>query len=88
MAEHDAADQEHLGQVAQGELVAKPPEHHERDDVARILGPVQQAAAALVELLAARRGSGNVDSPGPCARAAPSSPSIRTRCTAFPSAQP
>src|SRR5271166_4812466 len=53
MAELDAADQEHLGQVAQGELVAKPPEHHERDDVARVLGPVQHTAAALVELLAA-----------------------------------
>src|SRR5689334_5943770 len=53
MAEHDAADQEHLGEIAQAELVAQAPEHHERDDVARILRPVQQAGAALIELLAA-----------------------------------
>ena len=53
MAEHDAADQKHLGEIAQAELVAQAPEHHERDDVARILRPVQQAGAALVELLAA-----------------------------------
>ena len=53
MAEHEAADEEHLGQVTQGELVAQAPEHHERDDVARVLGSVQQAAGALVELLAA-----------------------------------
>jgi hypothetical protein len=53
VAEHDAADQEHLGEIAQAELVAQAPEHHERDDVARILRPVQQAGAALVELPAA-----------------------------------
>ena len=53
VAEHKAADEEHLGQVAQGELVAQAPEHHERDDVAGILGPVQQAAGAFIELLAA-----------------------------------
>ena len=53
VAEHEAADEEHLGQVPQGELVAQAPEHHERDDVARVLGPVQPAAGALVELLAA-----------------------------------
>src|SRR4051794_188429 len=34
--------------------VAKAPEHHERDDIAGILGPVQQAAGAFVELLATR----------------------------------
>src|SRR3954470_21158184 len=54
MAEHDAADGEHLGQVAQAQLVAQTPEHHERDDIGGILGPVQQGAGALVELLAAR----------------------------------
>src|SRR5690349_5382574 len=53
MAEHDAADQEHLGEIAQAELVAQAPEHHERDDVARILRPVQQAGTALVKLPAA-----------------------------------
>jgi hypothetical protein len=50
MTEHDAADQEHLWQVARAELVARPPEHHEGDDVLR---PVQRASTALVELLAA-----------------------------------
>jgi hypothetical protein len=39
-------------QVAQAELIAQAPEHHERDDVGGKLRPVQQAAAALVELLA------------------------------------
>src|SRR3954468_7328947 len=54
MAEHDAAHGEHLGQTAQAQLVAQAPEHHERDDIGRILGPVQQGAGAFVELLAAR----------------------------------
>src|ERR1700710_1178511 len=53
MAEHDAADQEHVRQIAQAEFVAQPPEHNERDDVRRVLRPVQQALTALVELLAA-----------------------------------
>jgi putative transcriptional regulator len=53
VTEHDAADQEHLRQVAQAEFVAQPPEYHERDDVRRVLRPVQQALTALVELLAA-----------------------------------
>src|ERR1700710_921251 len=50
---NDAAHQEHLRQIAQAEFVAQPPEHHERDDIRRVLRPVQQALAALVELLAA-----------------------------------
>src|SRR3954451_15565964 len=54
MAEHDATHGEHLGQIAQAQFVAQAPEHHERDDVGRVLRPVQHAAAALVELLAAR----------------------------------
>jgi hypothetical protein len=53
IAEHDATNQDHLRQVAQGELVAQAPEHHEGDDVRRILCPVQHATTALVELLAA-----------------------------------
>src|ERR1700753_908702 len=40
------------GQIAQAEFVAQPPEHHERDDVGRVLRPVQQALAALIELFA------------------------------------
>src|SRR3954471_9985044 len=33
-------------------LVAQAPEHHEGDDIGRVLGPVQQGVGALVELLA------------------------------------
>src|SRR5580700_5866824 len=53
IAEYDAADEEHLSQVSQAEFVAQTPEYHEGDDVGRILGPVQQAGAAFVELFAA-----------------------------------
>ena len=40
-------------QIAQGQPVVPPAEHHEGDDVAGQAGPVQHAAAALVELPAA-----------------------------------
>src|SRR4051794_20247152 len=53
MAEYDTAQGEHLGQAAQAQLVAQAPEHHERDDVGRILRPVQERGGAFVELLAA-----------------------------------
>jgi hypothetical protein len=53
VAEHKAADQEHLGQITQTEFVAEPPEHHESDHVTRVLRPVQQTGATLVELLRA-----------------------------------
>jgi hypothetical protein len=53
VAEHEAADQEHLGQIPQAQFVAQSPEHHEGDDVTRVLRPVQQAGATLVELLRA-----------------------------------
>jgi hypothetical protein len=53
IAEHDAADEEHLGQIAQAELVPQTPEHHEGEDIGGILSSVQQSLAALVELLAA-----------------------------------
>jgi hypothetical protein len=42
VAEHEAADEEHLGQVPQGELVAQAPEHHERDDIAGILSSFEE----------------------------------------------
>ena len=83
VTEHDAADQEHLRQVAQAEFIAQPPEHHERDDVGRILGPVQQAPAALIELLAASATAKSaVTLSGPLApfrngcRAAPNAPHL------------
>ncbi len=53
IAEREATDQEHLGQISQAELVAEPPEHHKSDDIARVLRPVQQAGAPLLELLRA-----------------------------------
>ncbi len=52
MAEHDAAVEEHLAKVAQGQAVAQPPQHHEGDDVGGVLRPVEHPGAALVELLA------------------------------------
>jgi hypothetical protein len=53
VAKDDAADQKHLGENRAGSVVAQAPEHHERDDLTRILRPVQRASAALVESLAA-----------------------------------
>jgi hypothetical protein len=53
IAEDEPADQKHFGQIPEAELVAKPPEHHQSNDITRVLGPVQQASAAFVELLAA-----------------------------------
>jgi hypothetical protein len=50
MAEDDAALKEHLAEVLQREAVAHTLKHHESDDIARILGPAQNAATALVEL--------------------------------------
>ena len=81
MTEHDAAYQEHLRKVAQAEFVAQPPEHHGRDDVRRILRPVQQVLAALVELFAtgATAIGGNLER---YARSVPRRPSSRTQCTA------
>src|SRR4051812_40645936 len=52
MGTHDAAHGEHLGQIAQAQFVAQTPEHHEGDDIRRVLGPVQQRVGALVKLLA------------------------------------
>jgi hypothetical protein len=53
VTEDDPADEEHLAEVAQGQAVAQSPQHHERDDVGRVLGVVQHGAGALVVLLAA-----------------------------------
>src|SRR5919202_1523216 len=53
VTEDDAADQEHLGQVAQGQAVAQLPQHHQGDDVRGVVGVVQYTAAALVVLFAA-----------------------------------
>ena len=49
VGEHDAPDQEHLRQITQAQLVAQPPEDHEKHDVGRDLDPVQRRAGPLVE---------------------------------------
>ena len=50
VADLDPAQGQDLAQVAQGQPVAEPAEHHEGDDVAGQAGPVQHAGTALVEL--------------------------------------
>jgi hypothetical protein len=52
MAEHDTADQEHLREITQAQLVAEAPKDHEGNYVAWVLRSVQLAGAALVELSA------------------------------------
>src|SRR4051812_10464148 len=49
-------DPDRVGGSATAPMIRAPrwPEHHEHDDIGRILGPVQHAAAAFIELLAAR----------------------------------
>ena len=83
-AEYDAADQESLAQIAKAQLVVQSPEHHERDDVARLLSPIQPAATALVKLLATRAALNPSVSLRRVRSNAPSRPSIRTSGTAFP----
>jgi hypothetical protein len=53
VAEDDAALEDHLAELLQREAVAQAPEHDQGDDVGRILGPVQHAGTALIELLVA-----------------------------------
>ena len=59
VAKNDAADEEHLRQVTQCELVAQAPEHNEGDDVAGILRSVQRAGTPLVELPPAGAAAGS-----------------------------
>jgi hypothetical protein len=49
VGEHDAADQEHLCQVAQAELVAQPQKYDQENHVGWQLKPVQHGAGALIE---------------------------------------
>src|SRR3984957_11385591 len=51
VAEFDAPDQEHLWQIAQAQLVAKPPENHECDDVGWIMSAIENSTTAFIELL-------------------------------------
>jgi hypothetical protein len=49
MSKHDAAVEEHLGEVAQTELVAQAPQHHQTDYIGRILHAVEERACTLIE---------------------------------------
>jgi hypothetical protein len=51
IVEFDTPDQEHLWQIAQAQLVAKPPKDHECDDVGWILSAIENSTAAFIELL-------------------------------------
>jgi hypothetical protein len=53
VAEYDTADREHLSEITQGKLIAQAPEHHEGDNVAGVLRPVQGGGTPIVGLLAA-----------------------------------
>ena len=52
ITEFDPSNQEHFRQVAQTQLVAETPKDHEGDNVGRVLGSVQNAAAPFIELFA------------------------------------
>ena len=41
VGEFDAAEKEHLRQIAQTQFVTESPEHNQRDDIGRILGAIQ-----------------------------------------------
>jgi len=49
VGEREAAREEHLGQVAQAEFVAKPPEHHEQGDVGRDLQMIEGRTRPFIE---------------------------------------
>ena len=49
MGEFKAALQEHLGEIAQAQLVAQTPEHDEQDDIGRVLQEVKGSAGAFVK---------------------------------------
>jgi hypothetical protein len=80
VAEHDAADQEHLRQITQGKLITQAPEHHEGDNVAGVLTSGSESQHSARCTVCRRRGSGIGDSPGPCARSVPKRLPSRTLC--------
>ncbi len=49
MREHKAALQEHLGQIAQAQLLPESPEHDEQDDSRGIFQEVEGGPRAFVE---------------------------------------
>jgi hypothetical protein len=55
MREDVAADEEHLGQVAQAQLIAQPPQHHQQDDVGGKLQILRRTKSAKGKTLAVER---------------------------------
>jgi hypothetical protein len=53
MAEEKAAVEKHLTQVPQGQPIAQAPQQYQRNDIGRVLRPVQHPGTALVELFTA-----------------------------------
>jgi hypothetical protein len=54
-----------LGQIAEAQFVVKAEEHHERNDIRRMSGAIEEAAATLVELPATIAAAGLPISPMP-----------------------
>ena len=50
VAKDDPTLEKHLAEIVKCEMIAQAPEHDQGDDVAGILGPVQHAGTALIEL--------------------------------------
>jgi hypothetical protein len=76
----------HRCQVPQAQLVAQSPEHHEGDDIARVLRPVKHIGAAFVELLDTDSGTGG--NPVPSAQVVHGYPSTHMLDSASPSLPP
>jgi hypothetical protein len=49
MRELEAALQEHLGQIAQAQLVPKSPQHDEQDNIGGVFEIVERGSCTLVE---------------------------------------
>jgi hypothetical protein len=53
MCKHEAALQEHLGQISQAQLIAKPPQDNEQNDISRVFQKSEGCACAFIERAAA-----------------------------------
>ena len=67
--EDEAACHEHLRQVAQAQLVAQPPHHHQQDDIGRYVQVIEGRTGALVEDPATPGSGERCDSRARCAGA-------------------
>jgi hypothetical protein len=71
MRELEAPLQKHFSQVTQAQLIAKPPQHDEEDEIGRIFQGVEGGSGALVEGALARSRSGTSDSKAWCSWSVP-----------------